>query len=54
MKHHGSLFYQSAYNFFIWLAADLSISFLVPTVSKATSTSASPPMGRTEPLFHIL
>ena len=36
------------YSFFIWLPADFSINFLVPTVSNATSSKASPPMGRTD------
>ena len=32
----------------MWAPADFSISFFLPTVSKATSVRASPPMGRTE------
>ena len=38
----------SLYSFSMCFPADFSISFLLPTWSKATSTSASPPMGRTD------
>ena len=36
---------KSGYFFFMWALAVFSISRLVPTLSKATSMSASPPMG---------
>ena len=40
--------YVQHHSFLMWAPADFSISFFLPTLSKATSTRASPPMGRTE------